>query len=158
MNKIISWAAVILWMGLIFYLSHQPAVQSSQLSTAITEAIAEKVEKFNPHTVLDKSRLSHLVRKHAHFLIYLVLGFLVAHAIKLSKRWAVWISVLYAVSDEGHQLFVPGRGAQFTDVLIDSAGAMVGISLYIFMIKVLKRNRLLDLISKQTTRQFRQKG
>jgi VanZ family protein len=38
--------------------------------------------------------------------------------------------VLYAVSDEVHQLFVPGRGAQVTDVLIDNAGAFVGIGIY----------------------------
>ena len=36
---------------------------------------------------------------------------------------------LYAISDEVHQLFVPGRGAQVKDVFIDIAGAAVGIFL-----------------------------
>ena len=35
----------------------------------------------------------------------------------------------YALCDEFHQLFVPGRGAEFTDVCIDSSGALVGIFL-----------------------------
>ena len=36
--------------------------------------------------------------------------------------------MLYAISDEVHQLFVPGRGGQVKDIVIDSAGAIVGIS------------------------------
>jgi len=44
--------------------------------------------------------------------------------------FSLGICVLYAVSDEVHQLFVPGRGRQVRDVLIDSAGAIVGIGLY----------------------------
>jgi VanZ family protein len=38
--------------------------------------------------------------------------------------------ILYAISDEVHQLFVLGRGAQVVDVLIDSLGAFVGIGMY----------------------------
>lgn len=37
------------------------------------------------------------------------------------------ICILYAISDEVHQLFVPGRGGQVRDVIIDSAGAIAGI-------------------------------
>ena len=39
-------------------------------------------------------------------------------------------SMLYACSDELHQLFVPGRFCAFKDVMIDSSGAFVGILLY----------------------------
>lgn len=48
-----------------------------------------------------------------------------------SKRIAIALltCVLYAISDEVHQSFVPGRGAQVKDVLIDSAGAIVGIGM-----------------------------
>ncbi|NMA91488.1 MAG: VanZ family protein, partial [Amphibacillus sp.] len=38
-RKVVSWLLVILWMGVIFYLSHQPAAESSSLSTGITERI-----------------------------------------------------------------------------------------------------------------------
>ena len=43
---------------------------------------------------------------------------------------AVGICVLYAISDEVHQLFVPGRSGQFKDVFLDSGGAIVGAALY----------------------------
>jgi VanZ family protein len=46
--------------------------------------------------------------------------------------------VLYAISDEVHQLFVPGRGAQVTDVMIDSFGAFVGIGVYGVICKIKK--------------------
>ena len=43
---------------------------------------------------------------------------------------AILICVLYAISDGVHQLFVPGRGGQVKDVLIDSAGTISGILVY----------------------------
>jgi VanZ family protein len=47
--------------------------------------------------------------------------------------------VLFAVSDEIHQAFIPGRNARIADVLIDSAGVAVGCAL--FLLSVLTRNR-----------------
>ncbi|PHS31770.1 MAG: hypothetical protein COA82_09845 [Alkaliphilus sp.] len=48
--------------------------------------------------------------------------------------------VLYAISDETHQIFVPGRSAQISDVLIDSVGAIVGILMYLVLARIkLKR-------------------
>jgi VanZ family protein len=41
------------------------------------------------------------------------------------------ICVLYAISDETYQIFVPGRSAQLSDVLIDSVGAVAGIVMYL---------------------------
>ncbi len=46
----------------------------------------------------------------------------------LSPPWG--FVILYAVSDEVHQLFVPGRGGQLTDVIIDTAGAGAGLGIY----------------------------
>ena len=37
------------------------------------------------------------------------------------------IAALYAATDELHQYFVPGRACMFTDVCIDSFGALLGI-------------------------------
>ncbi|WP_051912428.1 VanZ family protein [Carnobacterium funditum] len=78
--------------------------------------------------------LHHFVRKNAHFFIYLVLGFLSKTALK-SNGYTGWKSsimavtgcVLYALSDELHQTIVPGRGGMLSDVVIDSAGASIGI-------------------------------
>ncbi len=51
--------------------------------------------------------------------------------------FALLVCVLYAISDEVHQMFVPGRGPGIKDVLIDSVGATVGIGMYMLIIKML---------------------
>ena len=80
-----------------------------------------------------------LMRKSAHFIAYLILGFLVSHAMKNDGSTALaWkrrgasllLCVAYAISDEIHQIFVPGRGPLVKDILIDGAGAVIGIMLY----------------------------
>lgn len=136
-RKIISWIIVIILMALIFYLSHQPPAQSNGLSIGITEEIIVKVEKIAPNMNINIRSFNHIIRKNAHFFAYLILGILVSIALKSSgtedKRGfkiASTISIVYAVSDEVHQLFVPGRGGQVKDVFIDSAGSLVGISFY----------------------------
>lgn len=136
-NKTISWTLVILWMALIFYLSHQPATQSNGLSTGITERIIVMFEKLAPNIEFDIRSFNHIVRKNAHFFAYLILGLLTSNALEISNVEdkqgfiiALLISVLYATSDELHQLFVPGRSGQIKDVIIDSAGTLVGITLY----------------------------
>jgi len=138
---------VVLWMSLIFYFSHQPATQSNGLSTGITERIIEMVERLAPKIDFDIRSMNHLIRKNAHFFIYLVLGLLLSNSLKNSKVedrkgfiFALLISILYAISDEVHQLFVPGRGGQAKDVIIDSMGSLLGIILY-YKTKVLNRNR-----------------
>ncbi|MGI6308223.1 MAG: VanZ family protein [Dethiobacteria bacterium] len=137
MHKILSWAAVFLGMVLIFNLSSQVAEQSNQLSTVITELIVKTVEKVAPGVDLDIKSFNNILRKNAHFLAYLILGILVSNALRRSGIHgyrciilALGICVLYAISDEVHQLFVPGRGGQVQDIIIDSAGACVGIGLY----------------------------
>ena len=45
--------------------------------------------------------------------------------------------MIYAISDEIHQLFVPGRAGQVRDVLIDSAGSFLGIILVMAFVKLL---------------------
>lgn len=134
MRKTLSWAAVLIWAAFIFFLSSQAAEQSDRLSTGITQAIVETIEGIVPDAEIVVGSLNHLIRKYAHFFAYLILGLLVAGALTNSgvhglKRIlaAVLICVLYASSDEIHQLFVPGRGGMVTDVLIDSAGAVIGI-------------------------------
>ncbi len=134
---ILSWGAIFLWMSLIFYLSHQPAAQSDQLSIGITELILQKIRKILPIIELDIEVFNHIVRKNAHFFAYLILGVLVINGLNRSGMsghkqimLSTIICILYAISDEVHQSFVPGRGPGVMDVLIDSAGAIVGIWMY----------------------------
>jgi VanZ family protein len=81
-----------------------------------------------------------------------MLGILVVNALTASgvKGFkgiviAFLICVLYAVSDEVHQLYVPGRGCQITDVLIDSGGALAGISLFTVLRRIFIRWRHRDM-------------
>jgi len=140
---IISWSLVALWMILIFYLSSQVASESDKLSLGFTQVIVNIINGIFPGLDLGNIISNHLIRKSAHFFAYLILGLLVVNALdrsgfKGAKKaiFALAICVLYAISDEVHQLFVPGRSGQVKDVLIDSAGAVVGLGFYLFICKL----------------------
>lgn len=82
------------------------------------------------------------VRKTAHFLEFALLGILLFFATgsyKYDKRWiiAFILTALYAVSDEIHQIFVPGRAGMILDVIWDSFGAFCGIMLIRLICKLL---------------------
>ncbi|ADI00574.1 VanZ family protein [Salisediminibacterium selenitireducens] len=142
MHKKLSWLAVILWMGLIFFFSHQPGDESAALSGGITRWI---------HTVLtalplidfEIGILHTLIRKSAHFFVYLILGVLVLHALLASRVtlfrasvYAWFIATAYAATDEYHQTFIPGRVGDVMDVVIDSLGAMTGILIYLLVYRI----------------------
>ncbi len=136
---IIPWALVILWMAIIFLFSHQAATESAQLSSGITRKIVQTISNITPKINLDQEVLSHFIRKGAHFGVYFILGILVVNALIISNKpkmnlsklhifiIGLFICVLYAISDEVHQLFIPGRSGELRDVLLDSSGALAGI-------------------------------
>ena len=105
----------------------------------------KSIDKIAPKADFDIEGFNHILRKNAHFFTYLILGVLMINALRSSKVYglpsvalALGICVLYAISDEVHQLFVPGRGGQIRDVFIDSAGASVGIGVYWLIGRVVK--------------------
>lgn len=137
---VFSWVLVFFWMVLIFNLSSQAAEQSNELSKGIAEVIVEVVEKVAPEKTvrMDVKKLNHLIRKKSHFFVFLVLGTLFMDVVKRNKIYgtkgiiiALLFCSFYAISDEVHQMFVPGRGAQIQDVFIDIAGAAAGILGYL---------------------------
>lgn len=86
------------------------------------------------------------VRKTAHFTIYTSLGvlsflYLKTFEIEDKKRilGSLLFSFLYACTDEIHQLFVPGRSGELKDVCIDSSGALLGIIIVFFLLKIVKK-------------------
>lgn len=130
----IPWTPVILWMAMIFLFSHQPATESSDLSSGITKTIADIITSAAPDIKLNQESLHFFIRKCAHFGVYMILGLLVANGLShnnMSRSKLILLAFLicgfYAISDEIHQLYVPGRSGQVSDVLIDSSGALVGI-------------------------------
>jgi len=144
-NRLI-WIPVILWMMVIFYLSHQVASESNELSMGITKVLFEVASMIFPS--LEIELFNHVIRKNAHFIAYFILGLLTINAIYWNKKFghkafiiALIISILYAVSDEIHQLFIPGRAGRLVDVLIDAFGAFCGIGVYTIGYRIIKHKR-----------------
>ena len=80
------------------------------------------------------------IRKMAHLTEFAILALLLqralAHPFGQVRRsdgsataWALVFTVLYAASDEFHQVFVPSRQASVIDVMIDSLGGIAGLAL-----------------------------
>ena len=77
--------------------------------------------------------------KVAHFLAYVVLGFLLAGAVR-SSRMALWLAVTigwaYGAADELHQSTVPGRVADLGDWFADAAGILAGLLLFLLITRM----------------------
>lgn len=145
-KKLVLWIATVLWMTLIFLLSSQEATQSDGLSLGLVGAIFKFISKFDgipaiysvdtKYLMYVASVMNFIVRKTAHFMLYAILAVLVYNLAScyIPKRIkAILISslicLIYAVSDEIHQLFVPGRAGQFRDVVIDFSGVLTALLL-----------------------------
>ena len=150
-RKLLILLAVVFWMAIIFKLSAQPGEQSNLLSTKVTTIIVSLAKLFRPD--VNVLTLNHFIRKCAHFLAYLVLGIIVLFAMRriglMGKQgigFTLLLCISYAITDELHQAFVPGRPPKLLDVLIDSSGASLGISIYVLFVenrwKELKQKRL----------------
>lgn len=129
---------VIMWMILVFVFSNQNGDESQSTSDIITDRIVQVVTKINSNIEYEnvKDTISFIIRKIAHFSIYFIGGILIFNFINtfsIKAKYAILtsiaISVLYAISDELHQLFISERSGQIRDVLIDSAGAIIAIIL-----------------------------
>ncbi|WP_411953970.1 VanZ family protein [Alkalibacillus sp. S2W] len=141
MRQWTSWLLVILWMALIFYFSHQPGTESSDLSGSVMQVVLNLL----PFVTEDTEFIHLLVRKGAHVFVYFLLAILLMNAIRLYHLRtvnrvviALGVSILYAASDEYHQTFIDGRAGQVSDVLIDSAGVVLGIGVYLLWEKFRK--------------------
>lgn len=145
MNKKLAWITVFVWMIVIFYLSHQPATISNELSKSVAKVVAGNIDFVSSRDDFNLSSVNNIVRKQAHFWLYFALGILVVSSLRRvgmtgvkGFMLSIVICVIYAVTDEWHQLFVPGRGGQVSDVVIDSSGAVAGIVFILFIRRVTK--------------------
>jgi VanZ family protein len=78
--------------------------------------------------------------KTLHLIEYAILGFLVVYP--LSKiPISILVSYLYAITDEIHQNFTPGRGPKFSDTLIDLVGITIGVFIFKLLLKYLKKRK-----------------
>lgn len=135
---IICWLAVAVWMCLIFSMSSNDADVSTEQSGAFIRTLSSVFYRdFSELSADEQSQivagLQTVVRKLAHFTEYFGLGALLCLAIgnHIKKRMPLYllsvsVGSVYAITDELHQLTVPGRAGQVTDVLLDSLGVSVG--------------------------------
>lgn len=106
----------IFWMALIFILSSIPG-------TAFPE------QPFSGFTEL------------VHVAVYFILGLLWYRALKEKVALILTIGILYAISDEIHQIFVPFRQFDILDMLMDAVGVIAGVLVgKIFYAKMKKAN------------------
>ena len=134
------WALAGVWAIFIWSNSLQPGNASGEMSGSVTETINKVLGFFVPSL-----EVSHrFVRKMAHFSEFAILGGLFCLAFRKTlpkKSYLVFLSApcafLVAAVDETIQLFVEGRAGAFTDVMIDTAGALTAI-LLAFLVIVIK--------------------
>ncbi|MCM1251404.1 MAG: VanZ family protein [Clostridium sp.] len=142
--RTIAGVLALLWMCVIFAFSAQEKDESSAVSEAFSYRVVNSTGILF-HLHLDEEELRRIaaaiestVRKAAHMtefgilsiLLYVWLGkWQMTTGAKIAL--AAVISTLYAASDEFHQLFVPGRAGSIGDVMIDSAGAILGVGIFV---------------------------
>ena len=147
---IISILLVIIWMVSVFKLSSEVSEVSGNRSGGFISSI---IRFFNNDISEDKlekltESLQPFVRKCAHFCLYAIGGFLIYNLVncifkKYNNKYSykncilisIFIGVIYAITDELHQLFVSGRSGELRDVFIDSCGIILGVAICYLLIK-----------------------
>src|SRR3989344_3715227 len=116
MKIVIYWLPSVLWMGMIFFLSSRASVRVS-----------------------DTQAIQFLFFKALHVVEYAILYTLLFRALKNTYPAPLWqnrynaflFAVVYGMTDEVHQMFVPTREGAFRDVIIDTLGiSLAAISLW----------------------------
>ncbi|MGL4912930.1 MAG: VanZ family protein [Romboutsia sp.] len=149
-KKRMFFIGVIVWMGMIFLMSNQPANLSLKLSGSVIDILSNTPIVGNILSgILESSSAQFIVRKCGHMLLFgtlSTLSFMVIYELKKCRYKATWMSFvftfLYACGDEFHQLFIPGRSGQVRDVFIDCIGSVLGLILVNFMILVMKKYKV----------------
>lgn len=107
-------------LGSLFFLNLRNRLKSNNTLTENSKLQTTKtLAKKNPNTQLTKT-----IAKKAPL-----------NSVKYALAMSIFLSFLYACTDELHQIFVPGRSAQFRDILIDTLGASFGATITYLTIK-----------------------
>ena len=151
-HKFFLPALLIFQMLFIFTMSSFGHNSSDAQSNLFVDFIAQNfphVRHGLENNLISLSTLIFLVRKTAHFTEYAILGSLFFLNLKSWQRsksstsmnilLSLIFSFLYACTDELHQIFVPGRSAQFRDILIDTLGASFGTIITYLIIKLFNK-------------------
>lgn len=148
-RKVLATILVIFWMITIFHFSNQQGTGSSSTSKKVTDIIINTLDIKKEKTEKEKEKMVKVIepyiRKIAHYTIYTVGGILIINCInlfidkeKIIILSSAMIGILYAASDEVHQLFVAGRSGKIADVVIDSIGILTGIAWFLLAKEIIK--------------------
>lgn len=128
---------IAIWAYIVFNLSSQDGGDSSGLSRKVVEFFVKNEEVIN--------KVEPYVRKAAHFSEYGLGGVLFISLFSTynwTERKQITISILlgiwYAITDEVHQLMVPGRHGAIFDVYLDTLGFATGVLAMLLIIKLVK--------------------
>ena len=133
-------------MSVIFCFSSQTATESSGVSVSFTAKmlsfLSSELSEETAHTIAVS--IDFFVRKLAHFTIYAVLGFLVRNLLIYAHTnrkiiFSVIVCAIYSITDEVHQIFVPGRAGRVYDVAIDTFGATTGVLMFVFVMCIIEK-------------------
>jgi VanZ family protein len=143
-HAIALWGVVVAALcAFIWFMSSRTGGDSGGMSEQVADAVARViVPGYAGGTAAERARVVAAmqlpIRKTGHFLEYAALGAAVCCLLRAIDRWprssagrlaAAWgLAVVFAATDEVHQLFVPGREGKPTDVLIDAAGVLAGVA------------------------------
>lgn len=144
-KRILFLVMLLITFYIIFNFSSQDGEMSGSISKKVTEFVVEIISKIKTMDLSTKiyyiEKLHPIIRKLAHFGVYTVVGFSVmgfmcTFDIRNILKFFIsfGIGVFYAITDEFHQSFIPGRGPSIKDVCIDSAGVLTGIFMLIILI------------------------
>ena len=132
---------IIIWACIVFNFSSQTGKDSSGLSRWIVELFT------NDEMIINK--VEPYVRKLAHFSEY-GLGGILFLSLFSTYKWSdkrtlitsILFGIWYAITDEVHQLMVPGRNGAVFDVYLDTLGFSTGVLGMMIILKIIERVKL----------------
>ena len=144
--KYVKCIIAIICCIIIFSFSAAPATASTKQSKGLTYNV---IKLLNGNKLTEKElvkltkRVNPVIRKIAHFSIYMILAIFTYMFIeelniksksekeRLRKNiiYTCIFCIIYAIFDEIHQIYVPGRTGKVIDVIIDTLGACMGITI-----------------------------
>lgn len=138
--------AAITWMTLIFCVTQLPYFTGKNTAEAIHKAVITEHNSIHTPSANDVSinELNLIIRKATHVTVFGILALLLFKSLETYRYSYIlswFLTFLYAITDEYHQYFMPGRVSSYKDVLFDSLGALIALSL-IFFIMNRKRKKV----------------
>lgn len=131
------WLPVILWAGLMIFLSRQSGTDTTELSGLLTRMLAEVLARLG--IIVDQVQLHHALRTSAHIIVYFVWSVLLYRAFCGCSRVCFTVSALLrsflltlvlcsavAVLDELQKKWIPGRHCNWNEVVLNAVSALVG--------------------------------